>query len=396
MERREFLREVIKAGATLAVLGTSAETESEITGTNENLGNNKEVIDNRPTLEQLWSNPGSPASLIVLSLLSFAENKGDADSLANGKIPPYVTYQTRQNTESDSPLKAELVDMQIQDPAHKDDKRRRIPFEMVAHDSDSQNTSQNTFASWQPESRTLIFEFPGFDSKAGDFAAFEATLEDKPDPAEAGIASFMQDVKRQILKQNLPVEHSVMFAHSLGAGPARKALEYLQRDKEFQSFLGGMPKTVFLEERAAGSPDASMADHITSVRHYPSTFTNSKDSQIVGKDAEAIITTGNPVIADEFVYRQEVHTALRTATELWTGGSKVVEATKEQLSYAKAPPTYTSQMLLEGYKLADGTEAQKEELGITTASSAVVLAGALNMLARRRAAVAREKEGIER
>jgi hypothetical protein len=291
------------------------------------------------TAQELAANPASHDSLMVLSALSYAENRSDAGAVAYDAHGPNITWQPSRHPNEASeayPHRSELIDMQIEDPRHMQ-WNRLIPFQMIAHHSDPES-ALNIFAAYQPDSHTLIVVASGFDWKLPDAMSLEATLAGRENPEDQAVASFAADLKESLRAKDFPIRHTVLYGHSLGAGPTVTLLGESMRDPELEALLGGAPpKTVLVEEwkswdalqRVAQEEHLATQElrrHVTSVVSIPATLARRGDNPTVGEKTAVIVPTGDLPDMGE---RQARHTMRGIFEGLYENRISVVEPVQE-------------------------------------------------------------------
>jgi hypothetical protein len=303
-------------------------------------------------------------SLITFLLLDYAESESDARSIANASTPFDVTYQIRPRPNVPTngfPDRVDLIDVEMQDPQYPHDKSKRKSFKMIAHHANT--NSLNAYVMYNPASKELIFEFPGYDYNVYDIIALDKMRLGQIDPAISAIPNFMQDAIEQLQNGKehgmiidgkqvaVEVEKTSLFAHSMGAGPAVAALKYIEdHASQFNELLGDQPvETLLFEGLYETVMPVRDASHITSIRHLPATYIGGRaDNPPAGEKALAIVPLELYTQKDlGIIERQTQHSSKESALQLYKGETRIVAATKEQISYPMAQTTGLGQFVMD-------------------------------------------------
>lgn len=361
-------RRILKGTGALALLAALGQVDSETSGIACPVGIDPDFFDLfiengmkdfSSTANQLWADPASSSSLIILCLASYGETQSDTGTVKGNKTGLNVQFEnpaepldTYSEGESEQfPNRASLRNISIQDPASP---RNTVDLKMIAHHRDPE-TSLNVCVFYEESTHNLLFVCPGVD-QLSDLFAVNDTVAGRPNPADSEIANLMEDVLQQIDK--LPVEHVTIFGHSLGAGPATEILAHLLHDEQCSTRFSGIePRVAFVEEWKAMEAAENIAarskttkgitsrtdwpsvkklsGYITSVRRVPGTITAQPNNPVLGKSARAIVPDNlwQLIRSDELLTRQFGHEEIDIAEELFVKKDKLVKTTSVVLNH---------------------------------------------------------------
>jgi len=300
-----------------------------------------------PTLQQLTMHPDSRSALIISSMFMVAENEKMVkeqlkiskaiENCANYSIDSKNNEYLQcidEATGAYCAKRAPLIDFNIRDPEN----NSHLPhFRMITHHCDPQ-TGFNAYAFYNEESKSVIFAYPGLDLKDKmDMKSLRDTFHNQQNPQMNFVPEFMEHTVQEIIRQGLPVEKTVINAHSLGAGSGLAATAWCIKHPDKMQTLGAdIPKLVLLEgwdetreaKRVASTfdlPIDKLKQQAISVRNYPGTLVNVDNNPPFGSKINAIMAPTLDVSAFAPINRNMAHKAMIMAGDMLADKAGVVE-----------------------------------------------------------------------